>query len=113
MLQTVDAQVQTSCALLQDLLQGYGPHNFAVRFWDGTTWGPQAGQPAAFTLHLKHPGSLRKMLWPPSILTLTQAYVYGDFDIEGDMLGFIRLCYFFTELNATLSLKRRLSLGWR
>jgi cyclopropane-fatty-acyl-phospholipid synthase len=42
------------------------------------------GQPR-FTLVLKHPGALRAMFSRPSEPTLGEAYIYYDFDIEGDI----------------------------
>ena len=41
---TTDAAVQTSKKFLQSLAAGYHPRDFAVRFWDGSTWEPEAGQ---------------------------------------------------------------------
>jgi cyclopropane-fatty-acyl-phospholipid synthase len=40
---------------------------------------------ALFTLVLKHAGALRAMFLSPSELTLGEAYIYDDFDIEGDI----------------------------
>jgi cyclopropane-fatty-acyl-phospholipid synthase len=77
--------VQTTISLLQDLLGGAQPYNFAVRLWDGTVWEPQPGQSARFTLVLQHAGALRSMFLPPNDLTLGEAYIYNDFDIEGDI----------------------------
>ncbi len=77
--------VQTTISLLQDLLGGDQPYNFAVRLWDGTVWEPQPGQPTRFTLLLQHAGALRSMFLPPNDLTLGEAYIYNDFDIEGDI----------------------------
>src|SRR5690348_7759918 len=82
---SVDRSVQTSLSLLQDLLGFVHPRDFAVRLWDGTTWEVEAGQAPRFTLVLQHPGALRKMFLPPSELNLGEAYIYNDFDIEGDI----------------------------
>ena len=76
---------EITLSFLQDLFGSYHPRDFRVRLWDGTTWEPEPGQPARFTLALKHPGALRKMFWPPCDLTLGEAYIYDDFDIEGDI----------------------------
>jgi cyclopropane-fatty-acyl-phospholipid synthase len=108
-----DTQVQASLSVLKDLLGGHSPRDFGVRFWNGATWEPEAGQPARFTMVLNHPGAVRKMFWPPGILTPLQAYVYDDFNIEGDMVGFCNLCGYLEALAPTLSLWQRLSLGWR
>src|SRR5260370_36428608 len=88
---TSDQGVQTTLFLVQDIL---GPsacasanRDFAVRLWDGTVWRPEpaAGEPTRFTIVLQHPGALRKMFLPPNELTLGEAYIYNDFDIEGDI----------------------------
>ncbi|HEU5298510.1 MAG TPA: cyclopropane-fatty-acyl-phospholipid synthase family protein [bacterium] len=59
------------------------PRPFAVRLWNGATL-PAAGE-SAFTLVLTHPGALRRMLLPPGDLTIGEAFVRGDFDVEGDL----------------------------
>ena len=76
---------RTTLSFLRDLLRDYHPRDFAVRLWDGTTWEAEPGQPTRFTLALQHPGALRRMFWPPTELALSEAYVYGDFDVEGEM----------------------------
>ncbi len=77
--------VQGSLSFLQDLLSDYRPRDFAVRLWEGTTWGAERGQPVRFTLVLNHPGALRTMFWPPGELPLAEAYIHDDFDIEGSI----------------------------
>jgi hypothetical protein len=56
---------QSELSLLDHLLGDSHPKQFAVRFRDGTTWGPEPGQPARFTLVLCHPDSLKGMFRPP------------------------------------------------
>ena len=80
-----DQAVRNSLSFLQDLLVDYHPRDFAVRLWDGSRWDAEPGQPTRFTLVLRHPGALRKMFWPPNELTLVEAYLYDDFDIEGEL----------------------------
>ena len=69
--------------LLDTLLADYPRRDFQLRLWDGSTWGTEE-QPR-FTLVLKHAGALRAMFLSPSELTIGEAYVYDDFDIEGDI----------------------------
>ena len=72
------------CAeFLDALLANYPRHDFQVRLWDGTTCGTER-QPR-FTIILKHLGALRAMFRSPSELTLGEAYIHDDFDIEGDI----------------------------
>jgi len=80
-----DRAVRESLSFLKDLLGDYHPRDFAVRLWDGTVWAAEPGQPARFTLALKHPGALRRMFWPPTEISLAEAYTYDDFDIEGEI----------------------------
>ena len=80
-----DAAART-LALLDDLFDGYR-RDFAVRLWDGTERGPDAGEEARFTLVLKHEGALRAMVASPSRLQLSmaEAFLHGDLDVEGDL----------------------------
>ena len=80
----VEAEVR---AVLERLLETIHPREFAVRLWDGEVIEPDPGHPAKFTLVLEHPGSLGRMLWLPSDLTLGEAYIRGDFDVEGDLIA--------------------------
>lgn len=80
-----DRTVDTTLSFFQSVLNNYHPRNFAIRLWDGQVWDAESGQDAVFTLVLKHPGALRKMFWPLSNLTLGEAFIHDDFDIEGDI----------------------------
>ncbi len=75
-----------------------------IRTWAGDTWGPTD---ARATLVLQHPGALRAMLLPPSDLTVGEAYVYDDFDIEGDIFSLLEfgMAVFNTPRNASRSIK--------
>ena len=82
--------VRVSVDVFESLLAGY-ERDFAVRLWNGTVLEPAPGRPARFTFVLKHPGSLRALLWPPSQLTMAEAYLYDDIDIEGPLDEVFRL----------------------
>ncbi len=86
---TTDPAVQTTLSLLQDFFGSADVPAFAVRLWEGTVWQsrPDAQEPLRFTLVLQHAGALRKMFLPPSELNLGEAYIYNDFDIEGDIVA--------------------------
>lgn len=72
-------------SVLKALLEGYHARDFAIRLWDGTVWEAEFGDEAKFTIVLKHRDALCKMVAPPRDLALAEAYVYDDFDIEGDI----------------------------
>ncbi len=88
-----DQALQTTVSLLEDLLGSVQQRDFAVRLWDGSTWRPdgEAQESARFTIVLQHAGALRKMFLPPNDLTLGEAYIYNDFDIEGDIEAIFEL----------------------
>lgn len=67
----------------------FGPvasRTFAVRYWNGVVDTPDDATPR-FTLVLSDAGAMRRMLMPPNELRVTEAYLRGDYDIEGDIEG--------------------------
>ena len=78
-----DPSVQITLEVLDAVLSDCPRHDFAIRLWSGDTWG-KAESPR-FSLVLKHPGSLRRMLLGANQVTLGEAYIFDDFDIEGDV----------------------------
>ena len=77
-----DASLRRTLAFLGELFGGMRPRPFDVRLWDGTVW---RGDYAAFTLVVRNPGALRSMFTPPGDLALGEAYIFDDYDIEGDI----------------------------
>src|SRR5690348_2423098 len=69
--------------VLEDAFGPVPARRFAVRFWDGTVDEPV--EAPRFTIVLESPGALRRMLLPPSELALTESYIFGDVDIEGNL----------------------------
>jgi cyclopropane-fatty-acyl-phospholipid synthase len=53
-----------------------------VRYWDGSH--ERGRTDSKFTLCLNRRGALRRMLLPPSELSIVESYLSGDVDIEGD-----------------------------
>lgn len=72
--------------ILGEISQGYAG-NFIVRLWDGSEWQPGSG-PSPFTLVLRHAGAVRSMFWPFNNVALGEAYIFDDFDVEGDIFAF-------------------------
>jgi cyclopropane-fatty-acyl-phospholipid synthase len=93
---TVQAELETSesrayegalsrCRdVLTALLGEPRERSFDVKFWDGSVdRGNRA--PPPFTLVLNRPAALRRMLLPPNELSLVEAYLSGDVEIDGSM----------------------------
>lgn len=70
--------------IFHELANGSGNPSFRLQLWDGTIWATDDKQPT-FTLIVKNPRALREMFVDPTELALGEAYVAGDFDVEGDM----------------------------
>ena len=65
----------------------FGPPSgraFAVRYWDGTEERAGIESDAPFTLWFRRQGALRRMLLPPSELSITEGFIAGDVDLEGN-----------------------------
>ncbi|HVO68535.1 MAG TPA: cyclopropane-fatty-acyl-phospholipid synthase family protein [Aggregatilineaceae bacterium] len=61
------------------------PRRFTVRLWDGTEL--PGSSDSGFCLVFNHSGALRRMLTPPVELSLGEAFIYGDIDIDGDIFA--------------------------
>jgi len=104
-------QTQSTLSLLQEILASYHPRNFAIRLWDGTVWEAERGYSANFTLILQHPGALRKMFLSRSELSLSEAYIYNDIDIVGDIQAIFPLVDYLLSLCWNTAEQLRYGLG--
>src|SRR6266545_1899069 len=87
-----DPRVDEAARALAPLLRGLGDRrDFTIRFWDGRGLRAPAGMEPRFTLAIHRPGALRRMLLPPTDLAIGEAFVHGDFDLEGDIFSFVSL----------------------
>jgi cyclopropane-fatty-acyl-phospholipid synthase len=79
----VEDAARVSLKLLDELIGQRAGGRVGVRLWDGTLWPDDRPREATLVLH--HPGALRAMFRSASELALSEAYLYDDFDIEGDI----------------------------
>ncbi len=107
---SVDSPLRTSHAILRALFGPSDQRTFAVRFWDGSLDLPAPEHPQ-FTLILRRPGALRRMLLPPSELAITEAYLRDDYDVDGNMEAVTNLASGF--VSTVGNLKTVASLAWR
>ncbi len=94
---TRDSHVADTLDLLRAVFADYPGRDFAIRLWDGTTWEPRGTTEHRFTIVLTGPAALRKMFFPPTERKLGEAYMFGDFEIEGNMYEAIDLARFLWE----------------
>jgi len=76
------AGIEPAVRFLDHLFGARSP-DVGFRLWDDTQWPDAAPRPA--TIVLRHPGALRAMFGGGDEMTLAEAYVAGDFDVEGDL----------------------------
>jgi cyclopropane-fatty-acyl-phospholipid synthase len=87
-----DPRVDEAARALTPLLRALGNRrDFAIRFWDGRGFRPPPGVEPRFTLAIRRQGALRRMLLPPTDLAIGEAFIHGDFDVEGDIYAFVSL----------------------
>jgi cyclopropane-fatty-acyl-phospholipid synthase len=78
---TITPESEAQARFLDELFES-SLRNVSFRFWDGTSWPDY--RPRAATFALKHPAALREMFERGTELGLAEAFLHGDFDIEGD-----------------------------
>jgi cyclopropane-fatty-acyl-phospholipid synthase len=100
---------RTTLDFLQQLLADYHPRNFAIELWDGAEWPPESSQFRRFTWKVNDPGALRSSITSTSELSLSEAYIYGKIDIDGDIRAVFPLADYLLHKHWTLKEKLRLS----
>ena len=73
--------------LLDELFREYEGVPFAVRLWDGWSWKMETRENVQCTLVFNAPGSVEFLLTEPSEITLGEAFIAGDLDVEGDLFA--------------------------
>lgn len=102
-----DRTVDLSLQVLETIVADYPRLDFAVRLWDGFTWGNTVAP--RFTMVLQHPGALRRMILGSSELSLGESYIYNDFDVEGDLEAAFQFGDYLVKHELELSEKLRLA----
>jgi cyclopropane-fatty-acyl-phospholipid synthase len=72
---------------LAALFRGYDGPAFAIRLWDGFVWSSSPAAAPACTIVVHSPAALRSLLLDPSQLTLGEAFLYKQIDVEGDLFS--------------------------
>jgi cyclopropane-fatty-acyl-phospholipid synthase len=107
---TAGDSASKALAILQLLMRDYHPRDFAVRLWDGSQWPAETGSPR-FALILNHPHALECMLQNSgSDLAISEAFIRGDLDLEGDLEAAMPLASYLTGRHWPISTVLR--VGW-
>jgi cyclopropane-fatty-acyl-phospholipid synthase len=99
-----DPGVDQAAAAIAPLIRALGDaRSFAIRFWDGRRLPAPGGRQPDFTLVIRRPAALRHMLLPPTDLAIGEAFVRGEFDIEGDVIAAAALPDLLSRVGVTTS----------
>ncbi len=104
-----DRQVKTTLSILDEILDESPPVNFCVRLWDGTEWTSDAEGEPCFTVSLNNPGAMKRMFLNLSDLALAEAYIFGDFDVDGNIYDIFEIGEWVADRG--LSTSKRIKLG--
>jgi len=86
-----DRAVESTIVVL-DLVFGIpSERTFDIRLWDGTVSAGTADPRADFLLDIRRRGALRRMLLPPSELSIVESFISGDVEVDGNLESAIGL----------------------
>ncbi len=93
-----------SRAVLSILFGAPEERGFDVRYWDGSVESGRGDRP--YRLVVNRPGALRRMLLPPSEISIVEAFLSGDVDVDGNLAAAVTLG---DEINTRLKSARTLA----
>lgn len=96
---------RTGADMIAKILAGY-PGGVAVRLWDGTL--AHGSAEASCTLVFNEPGALRDLVLHRDLLRLTESYLAGAIDVEGDLESLFDLRDHLLDLELPLRTRIRL-----
>ncbi|MGA9060565.1 MAG: cyclopropane-fatty-acyl-phospholipid synthase family protein [Terracidiphilus sp.] len=73
--------------VFSNLFHDYEGPAFAIRLWDGWSWSSAASRKPACTIVLENPKALASLVTEPNEVTLGEAFIRGDLDVEGDIFS--------------------------
>lgn len=105
----MDASPESAKAnmFLHDLFDRIHPKDFIIKLWNGMVLKPDDGTHPRFTLMVRSPGALKSMFFHPNELSLGEAYIYNDIDVEGDLEGALGLTQRLAAIRIPISLRIR------
>ncbi len=69
------------------LFQGYEGPVFSMRMWDGWQWASSTAEKPVCTIVLQTPKTLESLVAEPSEITLGEAFIHRELEIEGDIFS--------------------------
>lgn len=104
-----DHAAEKASAILQELLRDFPTRDFAVELWDGTSWAAEPSNFCRFTWHIHTPRVLQALFRSDRELALAESYIYGDFDVSGDLLAVFPVADYLMRRQFSVTEKLQLS----
>src|SRR5579871_1799825 len=82
-----DCALTYKATLFDTIFQGYDGPAFSVRMWGGRQWSSPHCQVPACTIVVKRPEALAALIAHPNELSLGEAFIHDDLDVEGDLFS--------------------------
>jgi len=95
----------TKESALAEVFHSYSGPAFAIRLWDGFTWSSSPSRPPACTIVVTDPSALTALLAHPNEVTLGEAFIHGDIDVEGDLFSVFPVTEFLFDRPRSLQQK--------
>jgi cyclopropane-fatty-acyl-phospholipid synthase len=80
-----DPAIDTTIVVLDLVFGAPFERSYDILLWDGSIHHGSADPGADFTLNIRRRGALRRMLLPPSELSMVEAFISNDIDIDGNV----------------------------
>ena len=87
----LDAGLLATREVMRALFGPPAERKFGVRYWDGSVEQPDPVSNHSFTLVIARRGAMRRMLLMPNELSIVEAYISGDLDVEGNLESAVAL----------------------
>lgn len=72
---------------LDTMFSGYDGPSFALRLWDGWEWTPANHEEPRCTIVIETSEALTDLFSSPDEITLGEAFIHRDIDVEGDLFS--------------------------
>ena len=82
---SVDSGVRATVDVLDMVFGSPAERNFDIRLWDGSVREGLIEPRADFSLHIRRRGAMRRMLLPPSELSIVESFISNDIEIDGNV----------------------------
>src|SRR3954471_13616181 len=83
------SSIEHARAIVHELFGAAAARAFDVAYWDGSTERGTRASP--FALRIARPAALRRMLLPPSEVSIVEAFLSGDVDVDGNLEAAVTL----------------------